>query len=61
MKGQKACKKCKILVEGDQCPICQGNSFTDSWKGKVIIFDSEKSEIAKHLKIKQQGSYAVKV
>ncbi|MEM4702888.1 MAG: transcription elongation factor subunit Spt4 [Candidatus Pacearchaeota archaeon] len=61
MRGQKACKKCKIIVEQEKCPVCQGNNFTESWKGKAIVFDAEKSEIAAKLKIKQPGTYAIKV
>jgi len=60
MKGQKVCKKCKIIVEGEECPICHGNALTDNWKGKIIIFDPEKSEIAKKLKISQKGTFAIK-
>lgn len=61
MKGEKACKKCKVIFEQDKCPLCEGNNFTENWKGKIIVFDPEKSEIAQKLKIKQQGSYAIKV
>jgi len=61
MKGQKVCKKCKAFVEGDKCSKCGGNSFTEAWKGKVIILDAEKSEIAKALKIKETGEYTIKI
>ncbi|MEM1535578.1 MAG: transcription elongation factor subunit Spt4 [Candidatus Pacearchaeota archaeon] len=61
MKEEKACKKCKIIFQQEKCPICQESNFSDSWKGKIIVFDPEKSEIAKKLKIKQQGSYAIKI
>ena len=57
---KKVCKKCKIFVDGNKCPICKGNQFTDSWKGKLIITDAEKSEIAKKLEIKIKGEYAIK-
>ena len=57
---QKACKKCKIMVEGHNCPICQGNQLVDSWKGKIIILNPEKSEIAPKIGAKQKGTYALK-
>lgn len=59
--AKKACKKCKILVEGNVCPICKGNQFVDNWKGRVFIMNPEKSEIAKKIGIKVKGEYAIKV
>jgi len=58
---QKVCKKCKVMVDGDTCPICQGNTLVESWKGKIIVLDSEKSEIAQRIGIKQKGTYALKI
>jgi DNA-directed RNA polymerase subunit E" len=49
------------MVDGDTCPICQGNSLIESWKGKIIVLDSEKSEIAQKIGIKQKGTYALKI
>jgi len=57
---QKACKRCKILVDGDACPICSSNQLTDTWKGKIIVLDPEKSEIAKKIGVKQKGVFALK-
>ncbi|HLC55030.1 MAG TPA: transcription elongation factor subunit Spt4 [Candidatus Nanoarchaeia archaeon] len=59
--AKKACRKCKILVEGAKCTICQGTDFSENWKGRVYIIDAEKSEIAKKTGIKQKGEYAIKV
>ena len=59
--AKKVCKKCKLFVSGNQCPLCQGSSFSENWKGKIIILDPEKSEIAKKLDIKAKGEYAIKV
>ena len=58
---KKVCKKCKLFVTGNKCPICQGNAFTENWKGKLIIIDTNKSEIAEKLGIKAKGEYAVKI
>jgi len=58
---RKVCKKCKVFVEGAQiCPECGGNQFTESWKGRVIIFKPGESEIAKQMKIAKKGIYAIK-
>ncbi|MDO8556703.1 MAG: transcription elongation factor subunit Spt4 [Nanoarchaeota archaeon] len=59
--AKKACRKCKILVEGAKCPVCQGNDFSENWKGKLMIIDAEKSEIAQKVGIKQKGEYAIKI
>lgn len=58
---KKACKKCKILVDGNTCPICKGNQFIDNWKGRIYIMDAENSEIAKKIGIKVKGEYAIKL
>jgi len=59
-KKVKACKKCKILVDEDRCPRCNGTDFTDSWKGKIIVLKPEESELAKEMKIEKAGEYAIK-
>lgn len=57
----KACKKCRLIVEGDVCPVCKESDLTGSWKGMTIIFDPEKSEVAKKLDIKVPGKYALRL
>ena len=58
---KKACKKCKIFVEGDECPICKGNQFSMNWQGRLNILDSNKSNISKKIGITVKGEYAIKV
>ena len=61
MAKEKACKKCKTVFEGKgKCPKCGSDDLNDRFKGKVVILDTEKSEIAKNLDIKEKGSYAIK-
>ena len=60
MVKKKACKKCKIFVKGGECPICKSGDLTTNWKGRLFIFDSNKSEIAQKLNIKIKGDYAIK-
>lgn len=58
---QKACKVCKKIYEGDKCPLCESKESTDSFKGRIMVMDPEKSEIAKKINIKQKGEFAIKV
>ena len=61
MAKQKACKICnKIYEEGNKCPNCGSKEFTESFKGRVVIINPEKSEIAQKLNIKCKGDYAIK-
>jgi DNA-directed RNA polymerase subunit E" len=60
MSTRKVCKNCKIFVKGDQCPICKGNQFTTTWKGRVHVLDASKSEIAKKMGIAVKGEYAIR-
>ncbi|HLD02510.1 MAG TPA: transcription elongation factor subunit Spt4 [Candidatus Nanoarchaeia archaeon] len=59
--AKKVCRKCKIIVEGNACPLCKGDSFTDNWKGRIFVTDADKSEIAKKIGIKSKGEYAIKI
>lgn len=58
---KKVCRKCKIFVTGNECPICKGNQFTESWYGRLIVLNVEKSEIAKKISINADGEYAIKI
>ncbi len=58
--ARKACKLCKTIYEGDKCPNCQSTEHVETWKGKVVIFKPEESEVAKNMKIAKKGHYAIK-
>ncbi len=58
---KKVCKKCKVFVEGNVCPLCNGNQFADNWKGRIYVIDPNKSEIAKKIGLNAKGEYAIKV
>ncbi|MFH1802011.1 MAG: transcription elongation factor subunit Spt4 [archaeon] len=60
MAKQKACKKCKTIFSGAKCPKCGSEEFSDAFKGRVFILNPEDSEIAKKLKIKEKGEYAIR-
>ena len=61
MSKKKACIKCKIFVEGSECPICKNAQFSTNWKGRLYIVDQNKSMIAEKIGIKVKGDYAIKV
>ena len=57
---KKVCKKCKIFTKDATCPECGGTAFTETWKGRIVIFKPEESEISKKIGIKKPGVYAIK-
>jgi RNA polymerase subunit RPABC4/transcription elongation factor Spt4 len=60
MSKEKACLNCKVIFSEANCPICGETSFTDSYKGKIYIFNSEKSEVAQKMKLNKNGLFAIK-
>jgi len=58
---KKACSKCKIFVEGNECPICKNAQFTLTWKGRLYLLDKEHSVIAQKIELETNGEYAIKV
>ena len=58
---KKACKKCKLFVDGNECPICKGNQFSLNWQGRLYIVDPNKSAVAQKIGIGAKGEYAIKV
>jgi len=60
MVKEKACSNCKIIFEGERCPLCNETAFTEGYKGRIYIFDSKKSEVAKNMKINSDGLFAIK-
>lgn len=57
---RKACKDCKIFVDGNECPICKKSQFTSNWQGRLSVLDANKSEIGKKIGITVKGEYAIK-
>ena len=61
MAKEKACKQCKSIYEGSKCPACGSSESVDSFKGKVVVLNPEKSEIAKNLGINEKGVFAIRL
>jgi len=60
MAKQKACKICNTIYEGDKCPKCDSKEFTETFRGRIVMLNSDKSEIAQKLEIKDKGNFALK-
>jgi DNA-directed RNA polymerase subunit E" len=61
MTKTKVCKKCKIFVETDLCPVCKKDSFTTSFQGRIAFINTKESRIAKEMGVDTPGEYAIKV
>ncbi|MEK6824115.1 MAG: transcription elongation factor subunit Spt4 [Nanoarchaeota archaeon] len=61
MPKQKACKICNTIFEqGEKCPKCESKEITESFKGRIVVLDPEKSEIAQKINLKEKGNFAIK-
>lgn len=59
---EKACTNCNRLIEkGNTCDICKNNELTTNWRGLVVVYDPEQSEIAEKIGVATAGRYAVRV
>lgn len=58
----KACKKCRfIFEEGESCPLCNAEEVSEKFNSQIIVFEVEKSELAKRVGAKVPGRYAVRI
>jgi len=57
---EKSCLNCRIIYSGGKCPNCGETPASESFKGRIHIFDSEKSEMAENMKINSNGEFAIK-
>ena len=61
MAKAKACKLCNTIFEGrEKCPKCESKESTEGFKGRIVLLDPEKSEIAKKLDLKDKGNFAIR-
>lgn len=59
-KKEKVCRNCGHLSELDKCPLCENVVFLDKYKGKAIILNAKKSNVAKEIKAEHNAKYALK-
>ena len=58
---EKACKKCRLVVEGEACPNCgAGGELTKSWSGYIFVVDPA-GEVGAAIGAKAPGKYALKI
>ncbi len=60
MAKSRACKVCNIIHETEKCPKCDSKENTEGFKGRIVILNPEKSEIAQKLELKDKGNFAIK-
>jgi len=61
MPKEKACKICRAIYEGEKCPKCGSKESADTFKGRIVVLNPEKSEIAQKLNLKEKGNFTIKV
>ncbi len=60
--AERACTECRRLIDsGSECDICKNNDLTRNWKGLVVIYDPEESDIAEKIGVGTAGRYAIRV
>ncbi len=57
--AKKVCKNCNMIYEGEKCPGCGSQEYSEDIKGRIIILNPSESEIAKNLKIEKEGEYSI--
>jgi len=60
VEKEKACLNCKAIYYGKKCPQCGETPSSDTFKGRVHIFNAGKSEIAYHMDVNKEGEYTIK-
>lgn len=60
MAKEKSCLNCKAIYMGDKCPQCGETPSSDTFKGRIHVFNQEKSEMAYRMKIRNKGEFAIK-
>ena len=58
---EKACANCHFITRENVCAKCKSTNLSEDYSGIVVMFDPENSTIAKTMKIKEKGRYALKV
>lgn len=59
--NEKACTNCHFITKDNICPKCKSSSLSEDFGGLVVVFTPTTSAVAKAMKIKDKGRYALKV
>jgi len=57
---EKSCLNCKAIYVGDKCPKCGETPASETFKGRVHIFNPDESELADKMNIHKDGEFAIK-
>ncbi len=57
---EKACRKCRLIVNGDVCPNCKESNLTKAFEGYILLINPE-GEIGKAIGAATPGKYALKI
>ena len=58
---EKACRKCRRIVQGDVCPVCGAGNLTKTFEGYIVVLNPENSEVCKVINASTPGKYALKI
>jgi DNA-directed RNA polymerase subunit E" len=58
---EKACRKCRRIVDGPICPVCHESDLTKTFEGYIVILKPENSEVATEIGATTPGKYALKI
>lgn len=57
---QKACRACRTIFEGKECPACGSKETIEGFKGKISVLNADQSELASKLGLKKAGVFAIR-
>ena len=57
---EKSCLNCRTIYFGDKCSNCGETPASETFKGRIHIFNAKKSEMASKMKINSEGQFAIK-
>ncbi|MFH1452189.1 MAG: transcription elongation factor subunit Spt4 [archaeon] len=57
---EKSCLNCRAIYLGAKCPSCGETPASETFKGRIHIFNAKKSEMAERMEINKEGEFAIK-
>ena len=58
--AEKACRKCRLIVNGDICPNCKESDLTKAFEGFILLINPE-GEVGHAIGATTPGKYALKI
>lgn len=57
---EKACRKCRLIVNTDVCPNCKESELTKAFEGYILLTNPD-CEVGRAIGAKTPGKYALKI